>query len=219
MTLPSRPPAAQPVPEGVQTYAQHLIDVIFRRGLGLDARKQHARVLRPCHPDHSPRGTLYRQMDEAGRHFMILTDDPDYNVAAWGNDVQRVSIQPYQPRFQTGNRHPFVVRLARIRRVNTPQARNVELPLEGDEQIDAMITRLSGAAGFDALHYEVEIEPSMTLTPRAGSNDTRGHIHTMTVRGQLRVREPQLLVAAHLTGMGRKKRYGCGLLLTEAPAP
>ena len=176
-----------------------ILDVHLRRGLKDDTKAAHDFVMKPC--SHSETRTLFLVHDLGGSHLTIVTDDMNYDPTKWGGAATFRSC-PYRP-----NVHPGVERLftVRLNRENRQQRR----PWATDEELDALLTRLMDRAGVDVLSYDVRVDRGLKINPQAPT------VPTATFTGVLRVVDASLFYQALLTGIGRTKRFGCGMILTR----
>lgn len=181
-----------------------LIDVEFRHGVRLNATAAHNLIMSPASQPHSR--TLYFQHDMGGTHFTVLTDDAHYDPSQWGHQARTVQVSPYELSVHAGDIREFRIRLDRSWRID---GRVLPQPRESDEELDRLLTRVMTRAGANVLSYDVTFDRSMTM---GGST---GAIPTATFRGVMQVHDASLCTTAHMQGLGRSKRFGCGLLLTR----
>lgn len=178
-----------------------ILDVELRHGLHLDAKAAHHFVIKPCSQPETR--TLYHLHDLAGTHLTIVTDDLKYDPRTWGHHARQVRQREYQPQPVIGSTRKFLLRLNRERRVTGQK------PFNTDEELDTLLTRLMDRAGAEVLEYTARFDAGYHL------NSPTPNIPTATFEGTLKVMDTSLMHTTLLQGLGRTKRYGCGLLLTR----
>lgn len=185
-----------------------LIQVERRRPLHLNARATHDFIYKAASQPET--NTLYFREDYAGRHFTILTDDLNFNPFLWRGETVSVHTREYRPTFHAGQVCEFRVRLDRARR-HGGHATGLN-PYSTPEEIDRLLDRRFATAGATVLEYDARFDTSGHL------GDGRPCLPTVTITGRLHITHPGLYHQATRTGLGRAKRFGCGLLLSH-PAP
>lgn len=186
-----------------------LIHVERRWPLHFDARAAHNFIYKAAsRPDTN---TLYFREDYGGRHFTVVTDDTHFNPFLWRGEARDIQMREYHPAFYSGQVCEFRVRLDRARRHG---GRSAGLdPYSAPEDIDRLIERQLYYAGAAALEYDVTFDVSGHM------GDGRPCLPSVTVTGQLEIIHPHLYHQATRTGLGRAKRFGCGLLLSHPVTP
>ncbi|MSS84505.1 type I-E CRISPR-associated protein Cas6/Cse3/CasE [Actinomycetaceae bacterium WB03_NA08] len=130
------------------------------------------------------------------------------------NTIKRVSTSvfaaPRKTNYQKHEKLTFAAILNPVKRTFQPEQRGKLTPLSQDEIPDWFVRKIGSAAKVN--HVDVQI-----MSPAKGNRpDGTRMIHTRTAfTGTMTVNDPKALSHLLTHGVGRAKRFGCGLLLTE----
>ncbi len=183
----------------------HIIRVEFHaaHAMHLDARWMHRRILQVAsRPDTH---TLFRAHDFAGTRFTIVTDDDQFGADRWAGISTFLDVRPYAPEVTAGQRRHFTVRLCPVTRTAGRTAK----ALRDADGLAAFADRLATVNGFELLTYETHWEKGLLIDRNAPA------LPTVTLDGELEVTDPVAFLQAVRQGVGRAKRFGYGLLLTQ----
>lgn len=180
------------------------------------AAGHHLTVFRPFRPGHTPNSIhrivaaatngaphLWRQNRDGS--VIILSDAPldgDVGVGDWKPS------KLYQPRFEVGKRVRFQVRLNPVR--NAPRngaERSRKVPVHSGD-IPGWVFNLLDGAGLNVSELQV-------VSSGQGKFDHRTGVVPQTwvdVEGAAVVADPGRVLSAVRSGVGRNRRFGCGML-------
>jgi CRISPR system Cascade subunit CasE len=184
----------------------------------------------------SERDFLYRRFD-LGRvpQFFVLSKRHPKNT----NDIWSIETSPFQPKVNAGDQFSFNLRInpvvtKKIDGAKNPKSRKhddvvmetrskykksgKDMPSNNEIIHEAGIKWINEKAeknGFNITQNQVIVEGYTQLT---GKKDREGHsiqLGVLDYSGILKVTEPEKFTTALLTGIGRAKAFGCGLLLLK----
>ncbi|WP_280314019.1 type I-E CRISPR-associated protein Cas6/Cse3/CasE [Nocardia wallacei] len=200
----------------------------------------HAAVLAAFPPDTTPASgqgrVLWRidQHDTAVHLYVVSPTEPDFThlveQAGWPTTTSWATRKYDQllDTLTTGQRWHFRLTANPVRSTphhappDTPRPRGTLTGLSAAEQLD-WVRRKAATAGFTFAPCGPpdQTEDDLALTGRTIRRFRRGPaevtLSVATYEGTLVVTDPALLRAALVSGIGRAKGYGCGLLTLAPP--
>lgn len=188
----------------------------------------HAIVARATGDPESGRA-LWRLDRGIGRHTLFITSSrkPDAALLAeqLGSPLMEINSFSYD-RFlaslSAGQEWQFRLRANPTKALRQDGARSRRVALiKEDSQLAWLIRQGEQRGGFEIPRNRLSV-PEVVIQTR-GADEFRSHGATVTLGtvvydGVLRITEPSALRAVLVSGLGRGKAYGCGLL-TLAPPP
>ena len=219
LTRPDAP--ARPARTGDPHLTRILLDPRTRTGRQdlTDATSLHRLAMRlaPEHLGPTPRadsGTLFRLDDTPnGPALLVQTADAPLldRLADRGHTAQARTLAPLLDRLAAGTRIAYRIVAAPSKRAgnSTPELTGKTIPLAGPAA-DAWWQDRAARSGLTALTMTAAA-PVPDATGTAGNGSRYRHRLTR-FDGTATIADPALLTAALLTGIGRGKSHGAGLL-------
>lgn len=173
----------------------------LQHGRPHDTQYAHSVIVRIAPSEfHRP---LYRLNSADGRDLLIVSGER-LNLRQLGANLTDACEESYRPALR-GHDIPFALRVPAVTRVRGCTGRP-----QTEDEIYASLERRGEENGFEIV--------SAALTPERfniGKHHTgQGDMFSVDIRGTLNVTDEERYVHALTGGLGRKRPYGFGLLLT-----
>ncbi|MEV4409803.1 type I-E CRISPR-associated protein Cas6/Cse3/CasE [Actinoplanes sp. NPDC049598] len=191
-----------------------------------NANKMHQRVMSLLPDDlgdsaRAQTNTLYRlESTHAGARLLVQTSSNmitfDRLPDAYAISTATVDLTPLLNRLTTSIPIRYAITTNPIKTVGGRKEtglRGKRVPLTDLDDIYTWWQRRAAEAGLDILNHPTAIDIEHSITGGRGNSAAAGiRHHAVTIEGTATITDPELTRQAIVTGIGRGKPYGLGLL-------
>lgn len=182
-------------------------------------QEMHALVARATGGQGRPLWRLDTPATGAPQLLIVSDDEPDWAAFDLVRDEQPES-RPYEPflsRLQAGQQWRFRVALNPTTSLPAEGgARGKVVPVKTRDQVDWFRGR-AGSWGFSVAEGEGDVDTVGSVVEKFLRRDQRVTLTVTTFEGVLTVMDADVLRSGLVSGFGRAKGYGCGLLTLARP--